>query len=86
MLCHGFASAQGEIFGIVFGQHRRIVEINANRNVCEWIVRRGLICHDINGNIHREQLRNQYGGITDKPYREWTSLRLCFQYAFDRVI
>ena len=54
MLRHRFASAQGEIFGVIFGELRRIMEINTNRDVGKRIVGRSLVCHDINGNIHGE--------------------------------
>ena len=58
MLRHRFTGTQSEIFWVVFSEHRSIVEVDANRNVREWIMRRRLIRDYIDWNIHRQELRN----------------------------
>ncbi len=62
---HGLAGPLGELGRLLGGVVGHVGEVDADRQVGQRVVRGGLVGDDVDGRLHGEQLRDQFGGVAE---------------------
>ncbi len=65
MLGHGLAGPRGEAGRVLGGGVGHVLEGDADGQVGQRVVGGGLVGDDVDGGVHREQLRDQFGRVAE---------------------